>query len=199
VIALYSSAVILKKGEGKPWSNLLAEEDETVQLMPQPSPSAAPSLSPSARSERRTPDVWELQYNSRQSLFRMPDKTLQYYPPDFAVPIAIRCRLEYRPTKPTILVVYIPDQPFGLQSKEVAASARFVVDNLDEIVNSIVADARSDKTNEITIRGRVIKANRVVFYHTPRITARDVGIIVNLGIKKSVVVERYGPKADLFE
>lgn len=166
---------------------------------PSPSLVALASPSPEQRTPEAvaTPDIWESQYNARKSLFEMPDKTLQYYPPDWGVPVAIRCRLEYRPNKPwpTSLIVYIPDTPFGMRSKEVLASARFVIDNYNDIVNSIVADAGSDKANEMFLRKRVIKGDRVVFYHSARITPDDVFLIVNLRGKEQVVVERYGPKS----
>lgn len=157
-------------------------------------PAATPQVTQRRPEPTPTPNVWEQQYGARESLFGMPDKTLQYYPPYFVVPIRIRCRMEYRSKLGTALIVYIPTEPAGIGSKEVVASARFVMDNYNEIVSSIVNDAKADKTRDIALRGQIVKPDRVVFYHAQPIMTEDVSTIANLKRPRSLSIERYGPK-----
>ena len=145
VVTGFSGLKILQEKSDKRWTALFPHEEVVPDRVIAPSPLSSPV--PTATPEPiPTPDVWEQQFRSRHSLFGMPDKILQYYPADFVFPAEIRCRLEYRPNLPwpPQLIVYIPDKPLGMRSKEVVACAQYVTDDSIEIVDSIVADARSD-------------------------------------------------------
>lgn len=162
VIAIYSSAVILKKAHGKPLSNLLAEKEETARVTQ--SPPASPSPTPTAKPSPSPFSFYSMFVARGESdaLLKMRALDFPYQAVKDKNTVIILCRIDMPVHDGPTLSIYIPKTA----TMETAVDAAlYAVTHQNQIIDKLLAELKADDRNAIALKARPVSVKRIHLYH----------------------------------